>query len=319
MRKQILPLLFALALTCSLAACMGGGENGTNSENSSVAVHRHQLEKVESKEPTCKEAGHRDYWACNGCDVMYNNQYAQKEITMEDVTIAKLAHDMVHTAEKDATCEKSGNIEYWRCDNCNTFYEEEEGITEIVDKKSVNIAATAHPSLSHTEEVKALGYNVGNIEYWYCDDCENYYKDEACENKVTLDDIFLAAPFGIVDFVVEVPVGKDPVVLQLTDTQIIDLAQARPTSNRYDGWATDQVEELCYNHLTEVITATKPDLILLTGDIVFGEYDDAGTTLISLVNFMETFKTPWAPIFGNHDNESTKGVDWQCEQFENAQ
>jgi hypothetical protein len=34
---------------------------------------------------------------------------------------------------------------------------------------------------------------------------------------------------------------------------------------------------------------------------------------------METFKTPWAPIFGNHDNESKKGVDWQCDQFENAE
>jgi hypothetical protein len=33
---------------------------------------------------------------------------------------------------------------------------------------------------------------------------------------------------------------------------------------------------------------------------------------------METLKTPWAPVFGNHDNESLMGVDWQCDQLETA-
>mgnify|MGYP003304207746 CR=1 FL=1 len=37
-----------------------------------------------------------------------------------------------------------------------------------------------------------------------------------------------------------------------------------------------------------------------------------------LVEYMDGFKIPWAPIFGNHDNESQMGVTWQCEQFENA-
>lgn len=31
---------------------------------------------------------------------------------------------------------------------------------------------------------------------------------------------------------------------------------------------------------------------------------------------MDSFKIPWAPIFGNHENESKKGVDWQCDQLE---
>ena len=34
---------------------------------------------------------------------------------------------------------------------------------------------------------------------------------------------------------------------------------------------------------------------------------------------METFGLPWAPVFGNHDNESPMGVNWQCEQFEAAE
>jgi hypothetical protein len=34
---------------------------------------------------------------------------------------------------------------------------------------------------------------------------------------------------------------------------------------------------------------------------------------------METLETPWAPVFGNHDNESLMGVDWQCQQLEAAE
>ena len=126
-----------------------------------------------------------------------------------------------------------------------------------------------------------------------------------------------------VDFVVEVEEGKKPIVLQLTDTQIIDAAQQRKANRlsvqHREYWATDQVEERCYNYLTEIIEATKPDLILLTGDVVYGEFDDTGSALESFVEFMENFEIPWAPVFGNHDNESKKGVDWQCQQFENAE
>ena len=125
----------------------------------------------------------------------------------------------------------------------------------------------------------------------------------------------------IPDFIVEVPEGRDPVVLQLTDTQIIDAGQARPGRGGVDDvfWATDQVEERCYEFIYETVAATQPDLIIMTGDNVYGEFDDNGSALLGLVEFMESFQIPWAPIFGNHDNESAMGVDWQCQQFENAQ
>ena len=125
---------------------------------------------------------------------------------------------------------------------------------------------------------------------------------------------------NIPDFIVEITAGRDPVVLQLSDTQIIDAGQSRPGRDGIDPafWATDQVEERCYNYITEVVEATAPDLIIMTGDLVYGEFDDNGTVWTSLVNFMDSFEIPWAPVFGNHDNESKMGVDWQCEQLEKA-
>ena len=129
--------------------------------------------------------------------------------------------------------------------------------------------------------------------------------------------------FEIIDFTVKVPEGREPVILQLTDPQIIDSAQCR-TSDRIGNtakeyWGPDQKDARCYNYLREIIENTKPDLILVTGDIIYGEFDDSGSSLLEFVEFMEGFNIPWAPVFGNHDNESKMGVDWQCQQFEAAE
>lgn len=125
----------------------------------------------------------------------------------------------------------------------------------------------------------------------------------------------------VIDFTVTVPETRDPVVLHISDPQIIDAQQARPGRTGVDTvyWATDKMEENCFAYIREAVEATNPDLILVTGDIVYGEFDDDGSVLTKYIEFMETLDTPWAPIFGNHDNESKKGVDWQCAQFEAAE
>lgn len=127
---------------------------------------------------------------------------------------------------------------------------------------------------------------------------------------------------SLVDFMIEVEEGRDPVVLQLTDPQIIDASQERTpdrlgvTLDTY--WAKDKKEERCYRYIRQIVERSTPDLILITGDIVYGEFDDNGSALTDFVSFMESFNIPWAPIFGNHENESKMGVDWQCQQFLDA-
>jgi len=61
-------------------------------------------------------------------------------------------------------------------------------------------------------------------------------------------------------------------------------------------------------------------LIIITGDFVYGRFDNKqGTMFTQFVAFMDSLNVPWAPVFGNHDNECWLGVDWQCEQLENAE
>ncbi len=121
------------------------------------------------------------------------------------------------------------------------------------------------------------------------------------------------------DFVLDFDTDREIKVLQITDTQIIDSAQQR-TANRLSAssvikYATDQMNNLVYNELDALIAKEKPDLILMTGDNVYGEFDDDGTALQKLVEKMDSYKILWAPIFGNHDNETALGVSWQCQQF----
>ncbi len=124
------------------------------------------------------------------------------------------------------------------------------------------------------------------------------------------------------DFTINVEEGREPIVLQLTDTQIVDAAQER-TPDRLGAdldeyWATDKIDARCFDYVKETITATNPDLILLTGDLIYGCFDDNGSAFLNLVDFMESFGIPWAPVFGNHDGETEMGVDWICENLENA-
>ncbi|MBQ4353798.1 MAG: metallophosphoesterase [Clostridia bacterium] len=127
------------------------------------------------------------------------------------------------------------------------------------------------------------------------------------------------------DFVVRLPADRKNTkirVLQLTDMQIIDASQRRtPDRLRPDeiaAWDPGNFDAQCGNHIRSLIAQSRPDLIILTGDIVYGSFDDSGSTLEWFCTLMDSLAVPWAPVYGNHDNESRMGVTWQCEQFEKS-
>ena len=117
-----------------------------------------------------------------------------------------------------------------------------------------------------------------------------------------------------VDFVVDVEGGRDIRVLQLTDVQTISEDQKRYETRAGSGKA--DIFNGYQKYIGQVIEGYNPDFIIMTGDNVYGEFDDSGEQFLGLISFMDSFEIPWAPVFGNHDNESNMGVDWQCDQLE---
>ncbi len=95
------------------------------------------------------------------------------------------------------------------------------------------------------------------------------------------------------DFLVEVSAERDAVVLQITDPQVLDSSFSRVPDRlgqtHIDFYKPENRQKLCYDHLTETITEVNPDLIIVTGDIVYGEFDDQGIRFKEFVDFMEGF------------------------------
>lgn len=60
------------------------------------------------------------------------------------VIVPKLAHDLVHTAEKPATCIATGLKEYWTCQSCKGMFSDAKATKVIDDAREVIIAALGH-------------------------------------------------------------------------------------------------------------------------------------------------------------------------------
>lgn len=94
---------------------------------------------------------------------------------------------------------------------------------------------------------------------------------------------------------VEKQPGKPFVILNLADVQLCDL------ENMFNmGKTRREIEKL--------VEKTRPDLITLTGDQTWS--NENLISLKSLVSWLDSFKIPYAPVFGNHDcgNEKDSAV-----------
>lgn len=89
---------------------------------------------------------------------------------------------------------------------------------------------------------------------------------------------------------------RDLKVLHLTDIHI------------GGGWLSAKQDKMALNAVASMITAEKPDLVIVTGDIVYPvPYESAALNNLPphkvFATLMETLGVYWIPTFGNHDTE----------------
>lgn len=94
--------------------------------------------------------------------------------------------------------------------------------------------------------------------------------------------------------------GKDFKILNLADVQYSD---------------TLDIGKRAYTEETirKLIEQTQPDLITMTGDQTWTAMQKQSAK--HLVAFMDSFKIPWAPVFGNHDGEGNADKNWLADQY----
>ena len=138
----------------------------------------HSIQHVEAKAPTCNEGGNIEYWYCSDCGNAWTDE-ALTQVTNQMSVKVPVAHsDLVHFDAIAPACHYAGNIEYWICYDCEGVWQNE-ALTELTNIKNVIIPATGSNNLKHVEATEANCHQTGNIEYWYCSDCNQFWQDEA--------------------------------------------------------------------------------------------------------------------------------------------
>lgn len=99
-------------------------------------------------------------------------------------------HNAVKVERKDPTCTEKGNIEYWYCEACRKYFQDE-ALTKELKQEETIVPATGH-NLTKVNEKKPTVDAAGNIEYWYCEVCNKYFSDEKAEHEITLEDTIIA-------------------------------------------------------------------------------------------------------------------------------
>ena len=204
--KHLLLLCIGAVMAMGFAAC--GGED---------SAHPHSVERVEAKEATCAAEGNVTYWYCAECDQAWKDESLTVTLEKADTVIAKLAHEyenacdtncvncgeatneeaehtVVHTEAVAASCHKEGNVEYWSCSDCGTVWKDE-ALTQAVELKDVKVAALGGNTV-HMDAVAAGCHYEGNIEYWFCSDCNKVWKDAALTQSIAKEDVVISATGG---------------------------------------------------------------------------------------------------------------------------
>ncbi len=107
-----------------------GTQETTVEDETLPSLEHHELTKVEVKDPTCTQTGNREYYSCSICGKLYRDETAKFRVSLDDVTIPALGHEMVKTDAVEATYWNSGNNAYYTCSRCRKVYKDIDGQTE---------------------------------------------------------------------------------------------------------------------------------------------------------------------------------------------
>ena len=317
--KSVLIASFFLCMSLALAGgCMGAGSNSSSQESSVQSSESSSVSSVE----TSTQSSTASYEESSILPVESSIEQSSGEASVESSEESSEAPiESSEEASVESSIEQSSeevsvesSIEESSEEVPIESSEEESSEAPVESSEEESSEAPVESSEEESSEAPVESSVEDSSEESSSDDEHDHaygelmnldgawvYECIYCEDTISL--VATEENDGLVDFLVEVEEGRDPVVLQLSDPQFSDWGEP----NSY-----------CFTYLQETIEAVNPDLILVTGDIVYGKFDEDGQFLLNYIKFMESFEIPWAPVFGNHDNECILGVDWQCEQFENA-
>lgn len=140
------------------------------------------LVHMEAVAPACHFDGNIEYWVCYDCEAVWQNAELTQLTNIKNVVLPALGGEVVHVEAVEPGCENEGNIEHWYCESCEQVWQNE-ALTQLTNHKNVILPAT-HKNIVHVEAVVPTTEKEGNIEHWYCADCNIVWADEG-QTQVT--------------------------------------------------------------------------------------------------------------------------------------
>lgn len=158
--------------------------NQEHTETRVVAALEHNISSIEEVKPTCTKEGHIEFYECSLCQKLYFDVNGQNEITDWNVIkLERLPHELTHIPEKASTCTEKGNVEYYECLTCNTWFFDGNGQIEIIDQKRVITDLLPHILVNVPEKSSTCTEN-GNIGYYECSVCKKWFTDDSGRTEI---------------------------------------------------------------------------------------------------------------------------------------
>ena len=107
----------------------------------------------------------------------------------------------------------------------------------------------------------------------------------------------LFVAFSLIVFSIFVVNGQEKPLLKFNSQSRFKIVQFTDIHLQYDSYRSDSVLVM----MKTVLVREKPDLVMLTGDVVGS--DNRKKAWLKVAQVMIDAKTPWAAMFGNHDAE----------------
>ena len=103
--------------------------------------------------------------------------YPATENSFKLIVSAKTADGFAFSAEKKVTIQNEHTGGTATC--------KDKAICEVCGESYGNLDPNNHANLKHIDAKAATKTSEGNIEYWYCDGCNKYYKDAKATQEIT--------------------------------------------------------------------------------------------------------------------------------------
>lgn len=104
--------------------------------------------------------------------------------------VTEHVHELEHVEAKAATCTENGNIEYWYCEGCDSYFTDAEGKNKV---DAADVVVPAAHKVEHVAAKEATETEDGNIEYWHCPECGGIWLDADCTTAAKLEDVVIPA------------------------------------------------------------------------------------------------------------------------------